>query len=46
MDKPPYVRPNPVQLPDHLQAWERYLDSDDADFLMQTAVVVLIESET
>jgi len=26
-------------LPDHLQAWERYLDSDDVDFLLQTAVV-------
>jgi len=34
-----FVPPNPVQLPDHLQAWERYLDSDDADFLLQTAVV-------
>jgi Fic family protein len=34
-----FVPPNPIQLPDHLQAWERYLDSDDADFLLQTAVV-------
>jgi len=34
-----FVPPNPVQLPDHLQAWERYMDSDDADFLLQTAVV-------
>lgn len=34
-----FVPPNPVQLPDHLQAWEHYLDSDDADFLLQTAVV-------
>lgn len=31
--------PNPVQLPDYLSAWEHYLDSDDIDFLIQTAVV-------
>ena len=34
-----FVPPNPMQLPDHLQAWERYMDSDDMDFLLQTAVV-------
>jgi Fic family protein len=34
-----FVPPNPLQLPDHLQAWEKYLDSDDIDFLLQTAVV-------
>lgn len=34
-----FVPPNPMQLPDYLQAWERYLDSDDMDFLIQTAVV-------
>lgn len=34
-----FVPPNPVQLPDHLQAWEGYLGSDDVDFLLQTAVV-------
>lgn len=34
-----FVPPNPVQLPDHLQAWESYLGSDDVDFLLQTAVV-------
>ncbi|MDR2837267.1 MAG: Fic family protein [Azonexus sp.] len=34
-----FVPPNPLQLPDHLQAWEQYLDSDDIDFLLQTAVV-------
>lgn len=34
-----FVPPNPVQLPDHLQAWERYVDSDDVDFLIQVAVV-------
>lgn len=31
--------PNPVQLHDHLEAWAKYLDSDDVDFLIQTAVV-------
>lgn len=34
-----FVPPNPLQLPDHLAAWERYLDADDIDFLLQTAVV-------
>lgn len=34
-----FVPPNPLQLPDYLQAWERYLDGDDVDFLLQTAVV-------
>lgn len=39
MEQASFVPPNPIQLPDHLQAWERYLDSDDVDFLLQTAVV-------
>ena len=34
-----FVPPNPMQLPDFLQAWECYLDSEDVDFLIQTAVV-------
>lgn len=34
-----FVPPNPLQLPDYLEAWQRYLDSDDVDFLLQTAVV-------
>lgn len=34
-----FVSPNPIQLPDHLRAWEAYLDSDDLDYLIQTAVV-------
>lgn len=39
MEQATFVPPNPHQLPDHLQAWEKYLDSDDVDFLLQTAVV-------
>ena len=39
MEQASFVPPNPMQLPDHLQAWERYLDSDDVDFLLQVAVV-------
>lgn len=39
MEQASFVPPNPLQLPDHLQAWERYLDSNDVDFLLQTAVV-------
>ncbi len=34
-----FVPPNPMQLPVYLQAWEQYLDSDDIDFLLQSAVV-------
>ena len=39
MEQASFVPPNPHQLIDHLQAWEKYLDSNDADFLLQTAVV-------
>lgn len=39
MEEATFVPPNPVQLPDHLRAWETYLDSDDVDCLIQTAVV-------
>jgi len=39
MQEASFVPPNPVQLPDYLQAWEAYLDSNDIDFLLQTAVV-------
>lgn len=39
MEQASFVPPNPFQLPNHLQAWERYLDTDDVDFLLQTAVV-------
>lgn len=39
IDEASFVPPNPLQLQDHLQAWERYLDSDDVDFLIQVAVV-------
>lgn len=34
-----FVPPSPLQLSDHLQAWEQYMDGGDADFLIQTAVV-------
>ena len=34
-----FVPPSPLQLLDHLQAWETYLDGNDVDFLIQTAVV-------
>lgn len=39
IDQATFVPPNPVQLHDHLEAWAKYLDSDDVDFLIQTAVV-------
>lgn len=34
-----FVPPSPLQLQDHLEAWERYLVSDDVDTLIQTAIV-------
>ena len=34
-----FVPPNPLQLLDHLQAWEHYLGSDDIDPIVQTAIV-------
>lgn len=33
-----FVPPSPLQLLDHLQAWESYVSSDDIDPLVQTAV--------
>ncbi|OOZ39371.1 cell filamentation protein Fic [Solemya pervernicosa gill symbiont] len=34
-----FVPPSPLQLLDHLEAWEHYLDSDDIDPIVQTAIV-------
>ncbi|MBA3008604.1 MAG: Fic family protein [Proteobacteria bacterium] len=34
-----FVPPSPLQLLDHLEAWERYLAFDDVDRMVQTAVV-------
>ncbi|NDB03692.1 MAG: Fic family protein, partial [Flavobacteriaceae bacterium] len=34
-----FVPPNPLQLQDHLEAWQTYLASYDIDLLLQTAVV-------
>ena len=39
IERATFVPPNPLQLPSHLQAWESYLDSDDIDALLQTALV-------
>lgn len=39
MEQATFVPPSPLQLLDHLQAWETYLDSNDMDFLLQTAIV-------
>ena len=33
-----FVPPSPLQLQDHLQAWEAYLESNDFDVLAQSAV--------
>jgi Fic family protein len=34
-----FVPPNPLQLLDHLQAWEAYVQQDDVEHLIQAAVV-------
>ena len=34
-----FVPPNPLQLHDHLEAWQHYMAADDIDLLLQTAVV-------
>ena len=34
-----FVPPSPLQLQDHLQAWEAYLSDDDFDVLAQSAIV-------
>ena len=34
-----FVPPNPIQLVDHLEAWEIYLGIDDIDPIVQTAIV-------
>ena len=39
IDEASFVPPSPLQLNDYLQAWEAYLDFDDSDFLLQTAVI-------
>ncbi len=39
LEQASFVPPNPLQLPDYLQALEHYIDSDDVDFLLQTAIV-------
>ncbi|MGR2928869.1 Fic family protein [Acidithiobacillus ferriphilus] len=38
MEQASFVPPSPLQLLDHLQAWERYLASNDVDVLLQCAV--------
>ena len=39
MEQASFVPPSPLQLTDHLLAWEAYLSSQDFDLLVQVAVV-------
>lgn len=39
MDQASFVPPNPLQLPNYLEQWERYLQFNDFDALAQTAIV-------
>lgn len=38
MDQATFVPPSPLQLMDYLHDWEAYLESDDADPIMQAAI--------
>ncbi|GAU09093.1 Fic family protein [Desulfoplanes formicivorans] len=39
MEQASFVPPSPLQLQDHLDAWQAYLADDDIDILLQTAVM-------
>ncbi|AOS84664.1 cell filamentation protein Fic [Chlorobaculum limnaeum] len=39
IDQASFVPPNPLQLQDHLEAWQAYLSTNDIDLLLQTAVM-------
>jgi len=39
MQQASFVPPNPIQLQDHLEKWYGYIQSNDIDFLLQTAIV-------
>lgn len=39
MEQATFVPPSPLRLMEHLESWERYIDYDDCDFLLQVAVV-------
>ena len=39
MEEASFVPPNPLQLQDHLEAWQKYLESNDIDLLLQVAVM-------
>jgi cell filamentation protein, protein adenylyltransferase len=39
MDQASFVPPNPMQLQDHLEAWQAYASTNDIDLLLQVAVI-------
>jgi len=39
LEEATFIPPEPVRLQEFLQTWEQYLDFDESDFLLQTAVV-------
>lgn len=39
IDEASFVPPSPIQLQDHLEAWQNYLSINDFDILAQTAIV-------
>lgn len=39
LEQASFVPPNPYQLQDHLEAWQKYMEFNDIDLLLQTAVV-------
>lgn len=39
MDQASFVPPSPLQLQTYLEAWQKYVESDDIDLLLQAAIV-------
>ncbi|MEM8727236.1 MAG: Fic/DOC family N-terminal domain-containing protein, partial [Chlamydiota bacterium] len=39
IEKASFIPPDPLHLTEHLEAWQKYIESDDIDFLVQTALV-------
>ncbi len=39
LEEASFVPPNPIRLPDHLEAWEAYINGSDFDVLAQAAVM-------
>ncbi|MDN3509273.1 MAG: Fic/DOC family N-terminal domain-containing protein [Candidatus Neptunochlamydia sp.] len=39
IDQASFIPPDPLHLQEHLEAWQKYIEFDDVDILLQTAVI-------